>query len=1034
MAEQLQLKQRQATCPVSHTWVDASAGTGKTKILTDRILRFLLNQTPASNILALTFTKAAAIEMKTRILDRLSRWAIMDDSTLANDLMTIASDINLSKARSLFTEVLDCPGGLKIQTIHQFCQDLLNRFPLEAQIPVHYTLMNESESHRLIHQMIDQLLHTEDLSQILDHYSYAYVQECLVEILLSTEFQSLPLDKVRQSYGVDLSVSQADMISRFCNERPDWSATIPLLETGGATDQKLAKVLKQPQNYQDYISGFLTQDGEIRKKLMSKNFPEILAEAEVVYAFNTKLKKLMMAQLSYAFYRLASKVMESYQRHKEAQALMDFDDLILKTTNLLSTEGIAPWILYKLDDHIDHILVDEAQDTNPLQWQIILKLAEDFFSGQSAREVPRTLFIVGDYKQSIYSFQGADPDLFRDLKQVMAEKASGTQQPWQNISLDISFRSCQAVLDVVDAVFQDTHHESCRPLDGGKIELWPITQDEDNQDNPYALTASQILARQIASEIKQWLNEQRLIPAKGRSIEPKDIMILVQRRHSFMYELIRALKKKHIPVAGPDRMNLVDQLYIQDLIAFGRFLLLPNDDYNLACLLKSPLFNMSEEDLMELCVNRDDRSLWSQLNQPKHESVHALLSSYLNKVDYLTPYQIYAHLLCVSQGRQKFFTRFEHEIADGLDEFLNLALEFETTSAASLELFLDELTKMNPEIKRDFSSSDLNAVRITTVHGAKGLQAPIIILPDTTIVPKTLPSLLWDDVPLWNAPKSLATEEIIAVQQRYQTKQSEEHRRLLYVALTRAEDELYVSGWENHKEPPENCWYNLIRQGMQSIGAQEINNKLVIETPQQQTKKVQLTKIDKPSEHIPAWLFEPAKQEKISTRFLSPSQVGQTSDKIISPLDQQNTHSFQDGLILHKLLELLPNLPPAKPEHYTLIKQIMDDPTLAHLFGAHSYAEVPIAGTIDGEKFSGQIDRLIVLENEIIILDFKSDQNPPSNPSLVDARYRQQLAVYKQLLQQIYPRHNITCQILWIRTKSLMTIPIESKEIRHAVA
>lgn len=1092
MAEQQHLKQRQATCPHTHTWVDASAGTGKTKILTDRILRFLLNETPPSNILALTFTKAAATEMKRRILEVLSQWATLDTASLQESVMSLIDCMptasQLIKAKTLFAEVLDCPGGLKIQTIHHFCQELLHRFPLEAGIPLHYNLLTENEGKRLLNQIIEQTLYAEDLSLILHHYSYTYLQECLLEILMGTatsiniEDVSEKREAIQSLFQVDLSIARSYLLSPFCDHCPDWGAAITMLNGGSTSDQRLADLLKQPYLYDQYMTGFLTRDGEIRQRLLSQKidaqYPHIGAllrqEAERIYAFNTHLKNLATAQFSYAHYHLVAKAKDSYEKYKKAHALLDFDDLIDKANRLLYTPDISPWILYKLDYQIDHILVDEAQDTNPLQWQIILKLAEEFFAGQSAREISRTLFVVGDYKQSIYSFQGADPNLFAGLKEIIAERAQQVNQRWQNVSLDVSFRSCQAILDVVDAVFSSKHvsqgvhagdqslkHLSNRPLDGGRIELWPLIQEKKDTLAPYSLTPSQTLARQIAAEIKQWLKEKRQIPAKGRSLEPKDMMILVQRRHSFMYELIRALKKNGIPVAGPDRLYLLDQIYIQDLLAFGRFLLLPNDDYALACLLKSPLFNLSEEALFEICSNRGERTLWSYLNQQSpHDSMYKscqeMLTYYLNKVDYLTPYQLYAHLLSVSHGRQRFFARFGAEIADGLDEFLNLALKFESQSSASLELFIAEFEKDNPEIKRDFSNSDLNAVRITTVHGAKGLEAPIVILPDSTFVPKTLPPLLWaeEQIPIWNAPKSLSSERVERVKKHYQTKQEEEYRRLLYVALTRAEDELYVCGWETNKEPAHNCWYTLIQQGMLSLGAKEQNARLLIDYPQRQPKVQLLHSLPKEGwDDIPTWLFNPAKQEKIATQFLSPSQLGQETLTAFSPLEKQSSERYQMGQVLHKLLELLANVRPSdrqtkaneifkqynvptekRQECSQLIEEILDDPTFNDLFGSQSYAEVPIAGQLGGEKYSGQIDRLVVLPQEIKIIDFKSDQHPPKSTDLVDLRYRQQLLIYKQLLQQIYPHHKISCQILWIRSKLLMTIPETREEKSHVAA
>ncbi|MBM3571490.1 MAG: double-strand break repair helicase AddA, partial [Alphaproteobacteria bacterium] len=891
-----ELAQRPAADPDASVWVSASAGTGKTKVLTDRVLRLLLAGTQPQRILCLTFTKAAAAEMSTRIAERLGQWAVADDLALARQLTELtgrpADGDAMTAARRLFARVLDAPGGLAIQTIHGFCQSLLRRFPIEAGIAPHFTVMDERSAAEMLADARARMLvaardhDAEPLSQALAEITRHVTEDAFADLMFELTTERGRLDGlIRAAGGVDALIqaihrrlrakpggTDADLCADASAEHAFDGAALrraaAALTRGSKTDQTraaamsawLAEPAQRAAGFDAYAAVYLTDEGEIRKNLATKQALKIdgaidaslRAEAARILNVQARRRALLVARATAALLSLGHAMLAAYQAEKQRGVLLDYDDLVLAARDLLHRPGVAPWVLYKLDGGIDHILVDEAQDTNPEQWQIVEALAAEFFAGAGAESdrPERTVFAVGDAKQSIFSFQGADPAAFERMRRDFSQRIPAAGASWREVPLDVSFRSADAVLRAVDAVFarhpardgvaigdQTIHHETFRAGQAGLVELWPPALPPERGDiqpwqPPVAISTAEAprarVARLVALQIHRWISTGERLESKGRAIRAGDIMILVRRRGSFVGEVVRALKNLGIPVAGVDRMVLTQQLAIMDLVALGQFLLLPEDDLNLATVLKGPLIGLSEERLFELAHGRGGR-LWLALRQRAHENAdfaHAFdqLSALLARADLMPPYELFARVLGEGRGRAKILSRLGPDAADPLDEFLNAALLHQRQHPPSLQGFLHWLGAAAEEIKRDLEQGARDEVRVMTVHGAKGLQAPIVILPDTIQKPERLPRLLWPpskpgatDIVLW--PPRTEHDEAVASAARAlaRDKRDREYRRLLYVAMTRAEDRLYVCGWANRKAASADCWYKLIQEGLDGI-------------------------------------------------------------------------------------------------------------------------------------------------------------------------------------------------------------------------
>ena len=801
--------QGRAADPGTSAWVSASAGSGKTKVLTDRVLNLLLTGTPPGKILCVTFTKAAAAEMANRIQERLGRWATANAEALEEDVQALMGARfelhHLNTARRLFADVLDAPQSLRIETLHAFCQSVLRRFPLEAGLSPHFDLMAEQDALSLLVEQEETVLTrggSPHLSRALAFVTARQHERRFSELLSRIVSQRGAFQTMLSRYGghdgvqsafaerlgipKDSSTDQILALACAPAEVPETDlkhAAGILSASDKVSDQDrgaliagwLSEPAGRPDRFNAYMSAFLTQKGEPRKTLCTKaitdNHPDVAAtlsaEQQRLLHVQDRIRAATVLQASTALAVIAEALLNGYAAAKARLGQLDYDDLISRTGGLLNRSDMAAWVLFKLDGGIDHVLVDETQDTNQRQWDILNAVTAEFFAG-AGRERPadaldRTMFAVGDSKQSIYRFQGADPGAFYRMQGFHQRRIEDADASWRLESLAVSFRSAPAVLQAVDAVFgdgqparvgvagpgEDITHMAARKDAPGRVELWPLVPAQDApvldpwrppvEDNAEP-SARDKLAGLVAHQIATMVDEG--------DARAGDIMVLVRRRSGFVEELLRQLKRRNVAVAGADRLHLVEHIAVMDLMALGDVLLLPDDDLSLACVLKSPLIGLTEEELFELAHNRSG-TLWQALaahagGSNSFGTTFSFLEKLAARVDFDSPYDLFAHVLACG-GLKKFQSRLGIDVQDPLQAFLSEALRFEQDHPPSLQGFLQWLRAADVEIKRELDQSGNNAVRIMTVHGAKGLQAPVVILPDTTSVPQAPGGMYKDD-------------------------------------------------------------------------------------------------------------------------------------------------------------------------------------------------------------------------------------------------------------------------------------------------
>ncbi len=1140
-------EQQAAAAPDASVWVTANAGTGKTHVLIDRVTRLLLDGTAPARILCLTFTKAAAAEMEERLFRRLGGWATAPDAVLREYLHLLqgaaVTDSGLRQARRLFARALETPGGLKIRTIHAFCESLLRRFPLEAAIPAHFQVIDERSAAELIADARKQVLAA---AQGDDDLPLTSALQRLVRRIDEPVFIALMDEAVRKfrhagrkgdvdadiaalyaRLGVGDGRSVDDIVQAACarDQLPeaDLRHAAETLLGGGKTDCERGTVIlafldapNRQAQYGAYLSAWLTQKGAATKRLITKSLSEqhphiaeiLLAEQQRIVAVEAVVKATRVAEASAAALRIGAAVVAAYEAEKSRHGLLDYDDLIGHTGNLLAGVG-AGWVLYKLDGGLDHILVDEAQDTSPAQWEVIRLLSDEFFAGDGAREAldgdiapgGRTIFAVGDEKQSIYSFQGADPASFAAMRNYFRSRAQAAGRNWQDVSLRQSFRSVPEVLNAVDQVFAralareglssepgEIAHMPVRTAAPGRVEIWPTVVPEEVEtpnpwdaplDTPAPRSSHAVLADRIVTQISNWLEQEEILTPQNRPIVPDDILILVRRRNDFVEAVVRKLKQCNIPVAGTDRMVLTDQMAVMDLIAAGQFALMPEDDLTLATLLRSPFVGMSEDDLMRLAADRSAQRLWHELVRRQQEDAvfadaHALLSRLLTMADFVPPFEFFATLLGPMQGRRRLLSRLGPDASDPIDEFLSQALQYGRLGPPSLQGFLHWVGAGRTEIKRDLEQGG-GAVRVMTVHAAKGLEANIVFLPDCCALPdgKFDPRLLPvpdEGLHVWPVKKDLDDAVSAAARTAYAQAREAEYRRLLYVAMTRARDWLYIGGYESRQKRKDGCWYNLVCDGL--LGEAPAAHVTEVPLPWGETgwriagdlaaapqapgevapapapfKEEQAR--EEQARSLPDWLARPAPAEPDPPAPLAPSRPTGEEPATFSPRSSDDRQRFQRGRLVHHLLQYLPDLAPqareAAARRYlgqaghgldaaavaALVQEtlsVMNAPAFAPLFGPDSQAEVPLAGLVPalgpasgpGKAIAGQIDRLCVLPDQLLIVDYKTNRPAPRDPAAVPEAYLRQMAAYRAALRLVYPARRVRCALLWTDGPHLM--------------
>ena len=1105
----LKVERLRALNPEASVWVEASAGTGKTRLLTDRVLSLLLHGKAPEKILCLTYTTAAAAEMSTRIMLRLSRWGSMKDADLQAELSEIIADkINdnlMQKARRLFTKTLENP--VKIQTIHAFCQSILRRFPLEANVPQGFELIDERTAQEILKYCRAEILREDggaenkSINFLAKNTSFNGFLGTLEKITgLRGKIENIfknksPEQVIAEIYNV-LSINpetennqniflESQCVDEAFDRKSILSSARKMLDEGTKTDQGKANLIlswlekntsgERAKEFHLYKRAFLKDDGDVyaalcTKKLGEKN-PEIITilqkEAMRIIAVLDKKNRIALCEATIHILNIAQKLIKKYSAEKRRRRALDYHDLIDSVRYLLRFSGQIAWVLFKLDGGIDHILVDEAQDTSQTQWEIITAISNEFFSGEGATEELRTIFVVGDKKQSIYSFQGANLETFRAIRNYLESQVKAVGQVWEKVNLTLSFRSTPAVLECVDAVFNTTNawngvkentdeslaHRAFRAGQGGSVEILPLTKIYPETDGEKK-KVNKKLAEELADKIEKTLDEKEMLLSKNRPICAGDIMILFRRRGRLFHALSHELKTRNIPVSGIDRMVLTKELSVMDLIALGQVMLLPEDDLNLAIVLKSPLIGLSEEELFEVSYGREkNKNLWTHLGDGRFRHIKKQLEIWRELALINTPYHFYTEILDVYEGRKKIIKRLGELARDPLEEFIDLSRQYEKKHLPSLQGFLSWLNAAEVEIKREMEQSNPYQVRLMTVHGSKGLQAPIVILPDTIVSSTGGNSkgagtfLEQDNLLFWMQSKGkMGCDFTRKIAERDNLKEQEERNRLLYVAMTRAEDRLIICGAlpANRKKLSDKDWYQQAFSAFESNALSHADSK-----GDGERKSYFLTnsQTDKPSESDDEYKEEkmPHSYENIDWIFkkIEDKKTTETNKKtkastlvFLHPLStiQPRKKAMERGTLIHKLLEFLPDIEKEKREslgakylaNYAQefletdrtkilndVLELMENPEFSMCFDAGSRAEVSIEGIIDGEKIVGQIDRLFVQNDNVYIVDYKTGTSPEITEKIPDS-YVKQMQHYKELVAQIYPSKQIKCALLWV--------------------
>ena len=1128
--------QSQASDPAVSAFVTASAGSGKTKLLTDRLLRLMLGGARPERLLCLTFTKAAAAEMATRLNARLGVWAVAALPALEVELRALLGHPpeaeEIARARAGFAAVLELPGGMRIATLHGFAQSLLRGFPLEAGLPPGFAVLEEldtaaelagaREAELVVTPALERLAalsNAKGLGELMGELRRA--EPMLQAGLSALGGLSVLVAEIAHRLGLDPEADEAALRREAATpqDEKELARAAAMLQQGSPkTDvkqgQRIKAWLAQDQgareaSLEEWASIFLTGEGSIRKNFATKQtgtnqgFIQTICEqeAERMLAARAQAEALALLRATEAALVLGVPVLRRFAGAKQRMGRLDYDDLIQAAKKLLENPGAA-WVLFKLDGGLDHVLLDEAQDSNPEQWGIARALTGEFFSGQGTREnaPPRTIFAVGDIKQSIYGFQGADAGGLPRAELEFRRAIAAAGQEFRAVPLEVSFRSAPPILALVDAVFEEgparagvvadgqrLHHLPDREGAAGLVELWPLqSQDKAEDPPPWAVPEAPMaeagadarLAAALAARIQHMIAHGRLDARseadadQGRAIRAGDILVLVRRRNAFLGQLVRALKERHVPVGGVDRMVLVEQIAVQDVLATLDAILLPQDELQLAAALKSPIFGLDDEALFALAYDRPGTlhaRLMAERGAPTPTGRAAdLFAALTTRADHVPAHALIAEILGERGGRARLLARLGPDAADPLDELLTAAMAHERAHPASLQGFLHWLRRSSATVKRE-AEAGADMVRVMTVHGAKGLQSPIVILPDTTGTPPQKSGLRWteEELPLWaprktgfNAP---AYADADAEQAR---REAEESNRLLYVALTRAEDRLIICGWHGSKPPAEGCWYEKIAAGFARVEGAEARDftpgewgadstgfgpgpLLSLASPQTDPRRMEPLTTAAAAAALPGWARISA-TTIAAPAIATPSHMEDEESELPAaaphaPNDPLGAR-FRRGNLIHALLQSLPDLPDAtreaagrdflaRPGHGLDASQqaeillealaVMAHPAIAVAFGPGSLAEAPLAGRIGERLILGQVDRLLITEARITLLDFKTNRPPPSRVEAAPRAYLRQMAAYRAVLRLAFPGRPVDCALVWTYGARVMPLPDE---------
>ena len=1142
-------QQRIAADPAISAFVTANAGSGKTKTLIDRTARLLLKEAKPQTILCVTYTKAAAAEMQRRLFDLLGGWSVMGDEELAKiltDLQGVRVDASdrqtLSEARTLFAKALETPGGLKIQTIHAFCERVLRRFPLEAGVSPGFEVIDDAAAAAIAAAARAHVAEaalsgiSAELSEAYARFSVALDYMSFQAMFSAFEAERGAIDDYLKRLGglasviadvwaacgftdgaVDPTVLEAHALTDL--NLAVWRAASALLIDGGK-DLKcaaaLAAVAADPA-FDGALGVMFIDKGKgppatvFTRSALLKSRPDLqnalLADQEALELARDEVRAARVAQDTAYALTLASFYVDAYEIEKSSRGVLDFADLVRKTCELLRDAPASAWVLYKLDGGIDHILLDEAQDTAPDQWKILRGLTEEFFSGAGRpadRPAERTLFVVGDEKQSIYSFQGADPKRLAAETNAYIELIRASGRKGEVAPLEESWRSVDEVLTFVDTVFAPdglrsavqaakegpVSHRLTRHGHAGCVDLWHPEREQkeeareawdDPLDTVSATSANRRLADKIAGEIARLVREGDGVYGKDgglRSAGYGDVLILVRRRGVLFEEILRALKRRDVPVAGADRLALSAHIAFDDLIALARFALYPSDELTLAALLKSPFCGLDDDSLYALAYGREKTNLWPLLaaraaERPEWTRAYAFLSGVIVQAGERRPFDFYARILGRldgegRSGRLKMLARLGPEAADAIDEFMAQVLSVEARGVRDLESLAAAFAGLDITVKREMDQAR-GEVRVMTAHGAKGLEAPIVFLPEMTLTRAARGGPLLKTEAggfLWCAAAANDCEASAQAREARALREEEERLRLFYVALTRARDRLVLCGRIAADAKLENIggWYgaavealahDALRGKVRTLEQNGLAFARYGDDPQILARSASAARSEHP---LPEWLSRPPRAEAAGVRYLSPSAIAETAKTpAVSPLEGgQGLGRYRRGTLIHRLLQLLPDVEEAarptaaaallarepglddaqRAEIADAALGVLNDPVFAAVFGPGSRAEVAVAGAAaalpSGVAVGGRLDRLVIEPDRVLVVDFKTNRPSPERIEDADPAYLMQMAAYVAVLRQAFPDRSVEAALVWTDGPKLM--PITENLLAQALA
>jgi ATP-dependent helicase/nuclease subunit A len=1109
--------QRQASRHDAQVQLSASAGTGKTQVLSARVLRLLLNGVAPDSILCLTFTKAGAAEMKERIHKRLGLWVTMDGPLLARELENLGEDIGQEgreEARTLFAQMLDARGsGLRIQTIHSFCQTLLASFPAEAGLPVGFKAVEGRELDLLGKQALSKLVEEMDRSpdevprsrfkRLVRHLGEKALRSYLARCGSAAEaFETLPigdvLSEMIQSNLADGVSDIAGWLAKRCDNdvlpRHDLDYIIEAnaawkTATGEKNIAKIqawlaASIDEKIAGLEAFRRIWATANDVLTTKA-PKGDAYVLAGESMIHWCDVMIDMKRTLGLTH-LYVDALEVGRTYAAAlsaiKNSAAVVDFNDLIKSTVRLLKMPGIGEWIRFKLDQSIDHILVDEAQDTNADQWDIIRSLTDEFFAGDGQKpDKVRTVFKVGDFKQAIFGFQGTDPRQFSAATEAFKRDVENSGQTYLQLSLNQSFRSSQPILDVTDAVIEclgreafgvtETlkSHVSAKGGSGSIHLLAPISDDvgDDDQggdsdqdthpdpdDAPGITKADMKWATALAKRVSGWTrgpNRLRL-RNQGRDAEPGDVMILLRSRKDLARLIVSRLYQEQVPVAGIDRLQLGAPIAVQDLLSCARFALQPHDDLTLACLLVSPIVGWTQDQLYEAAKGERVGSLWEHLRNKRPSELRFIQSL----ADRGTPYQFFEAILSDPnvQGRKRLIARLGEETRDPINELLNASLSFAQDHVPSLQLFLNWFATGDSEVKRDAGKAE-NAVRVMTVHGAKGLQAPIVVLADATFDPKPKSksdvtiTLSSDDFPVFRPSKGNVPSTFKKRLDDQDARDLQEHWRLLYVAMTRAEEHLFaggaLTGRQIGKPLHDGIWFEQLSRAALKCGGVTTDTGDIIWQAQEAERGYHNPheEAERWAGELPNWITNAAAPEARPPKPLAPSAIGHGDDEISPPPNPKMRDAARRGILLHSLFERLPAVAvdnrrgaalrwlehsagvaeeAVRTEIADVALRMLNTPEFEDIFSPQSLPEVSLSGIVDGAVVTGVMDRLVVTDREVMVVDFKTGRFVPHAPEAIPSYHLAQMAAYAALLGSIFPGRAVRAALLYSHGPKLIEL------------